>query len=265
MLRNGGPVVSIGIDAAVVADHRVAIRGLGVRDDFRVPPTLAGMSKSTERLRPHAGAPVVVEPTAGTWLPLTIAVTAAGCRIGFVQNRDPARLRSAISGRNKTDVIAADMLARCEDILGVHDAPVPLVGQVGLRRALTRRHHMVVDAHRAECRLWARPGRWNRDLDCVPARSQRRPPPISTPCGRRWRTASCSSAHTMSLRSSIRSPVVPIGRARCCGAATALELPSRRCDRRSCSGRRTRCRRACSWCPSAIAAGATSLRATETR
>lgn len=151
----GGPSVSIGIDAAVVADHQVAIRGSGVRDDFRVPPTLAGMSKLTERLRPHAGALVVVEPTAGTWLPLSMAVTAAGCRIGFVQNRDSARLRSAISGRNKTDAIDADMLARCEDVLGVDEAPVPLVGQIGLRRALTRRHHMVVDAHRAECRLWS--------------------------------------------------------------------------------------------------------------
>ncbi len=84
-----------------------------------------------------------------------MAVTAAGCRIGFVQNRDSARLRSAITGRNKTDVIDADMLARCEDVLGVHDAPVPLLGQVGLRRALSRRHQMIVDAHRAECRLWS--------------------------------------------------------------------------------------------------------------
>ena len=101
------PAVSIGIDAAVVADHQIAIRGPGVRDDFRVPPTLAGMTKLTERLRAHAGALVVVEPTAGTWLPLTMAVTNAGCRIGFVQNRDSAKLRSAISGRNKTDAIPA--------------------------------------------------------------------------------------------------------------------------------------------------------------
>ena len=148
-------VVSIGIDAAVVADHQVAIRGPGVRDDFGVSPTVAGMSKLTERLRPHAGALVVVEPTAGTWLPLTMAVTDAGCRIGFVQSRDSAKLRSAIAGRNKTDAIDADMLARCEQVLGVYDAPIPLVGQVGLRRALTRRHRMVVDAHRAECRLWS--------------------------------------------------------------------------------------------------------------
>jgi transposase len=147
--------VSIGIDAAVVADHQIAVRGVGVRDDFRVSPTLAGLAKLTERLSAYAGALVVVEPTAGTWLPLTMAVTEAGCRIGFVQNRDSARLRSAISGRNKTDVIDAEMLAQCESVLGVVDAPVPLVGQVGLRRALRRRHHMVVDAHRAECRLWS--------------------------------------------------------------------------------------------------------------
>jgi hypothetical protein len=65
VIKTTEPVVSIGIDAAVVADHQVAIRGPGVDDDFRVPPTLAGMAKLTERLRPHGGALVVVEPTAG--------------------------------------------------------------------------------------------------------------------------------------------------------------------------------------------------------
>jgi transposase len=109
------PKVSIGIDAAVVAPHQVAIRG-EVRDDFRVPPTLAGLATLTERLAPHAGALVVAEPTAGTWLPLAHAVADAGCEIGFVANRDSARLRKAITGASKTDVI---------------------------------------DAHRVECRLWA--------------------------------------------------------------------------------------------------------------
>ena len=155
MLNDNERSVSIGIDAAVVADHQIAIRGPGVREDFRVSPTLAGMAKLTERLSEYAGSLVVVEPTAGTWLPLTMAVTEAGCRIGFVQNRDSARLRQAISGRTKTDAVDADMLARCEAVLGVTDAPIPAAGQVGLRRALRRRHHMTVDAHRAECRLWS--------------------------------------------------------------------------------------------------------------
>ena len=152
--RNEQPV-RIGIDAAVVADHQIAIRGPGIRDDFRASPTLAGMAKLTERLAPYAGSLVVVEPTAGTWLPLTMAVTEAGCRIGFVQNRDSAQLRKAITGRTKTDVVDADMLARCETVLDIEDAPVPAAGQIGLRRALQRRHRMTVDAHRAECRLWA--------------------------------------------------------------------------------------------------------------
>ncbi len=152
--RNQEPV-AIGIDAAVVADHQIAIRGPGIREDFRASPTLAGMAKLTERLALFAGSLVVVEPTAGTWLPLTMAVTEAGCRIGFVQNRDSAQLRKAITGRTKTDVVDADMLARCETVLDIEDAPIPPAGQIGLRRALSRRHRMTVDAHRAECRLWA--------------------------------------------------------------------------------------------------------------
>lgn len=148
-------VVSIGIDAAVVAAHQVAIRGEGVAVDFRVPPTLAGMTMLTERLKPFAGSLVVAEPTGGSWLPLSVAVTDAGCRIGFVANRDSARLRKAISGANKTDLIDAAMLAQCERVLGVVDAPPVGFGQIGLRRALRRRHGAVVAAHRAECRLWA--------------------------------------------------------------------------------------------------------------
>ena len=97
----------------------------------------------------------MTEPTGGSWLPLSVAVTDAGCRIGFVANRDSARLRKAISGANKTDLIDAAMLAQCERVLGVIDAPPVGFGQIGLRRALRRRHGAVVAAHRAECRLWA--------------------------------------------------------------------------------------------------------------
>lgn len=148
------PKVSIGIDAAVVAAHQIAIRG-EIRDDFRVMPTLAGLAKLTERLEPYGGAMVVAEPTAGTWLPLAHAVTDAGCEIGFVANRDSARLRRAIVGASKTDVIDADMLARCEDVLGVDATVVPPSGQIALRRAMRRRHVATIDAHRVECRLWA--------------------------------------------------------------------------------------------------------------
>jgi transposase len=146
--------VSIGIDAAVVAAHQVAVRG-EVREDFKIRSTLAGLAELTQRLQPYAGAMVVAEPTAGTWLPLAHAVADAGCGIGFVANRDSARLRRAIVGASKTDVIDADMLAHCEEILGVVLARVPPPGQIALRRAMRRRHIATVDAHRAECRLWA--------------------------------------------------------------------------------------------------------------
>ena len=122
---------------------------------FKVPPTLAGMKALTQRLRPYAGSLVVAEPTGGTWLPLSVAVGDAGCRIGFVANRDSARLRKAISGANKTVAIDADMLANCQRVLGVMEAPAVSFGQIGLRRALRRRHSAVVAAHRVECRLWA--------------------------------------------------------------------------------------------------------------
>jgi transposase len=147
--------VTIGIDAAVVADHQVAIRGPGVREDFKVAPTLAGLARLTERLGPFAGSMVVAEPTGGSWIPLIHSVTDAGCRLGLVKNRDSARLRKAIAGSNKSDVIDADMLARCEGVLDVEPAPVPAAGVIALRRALVRRHKLTVDAHRSECRLWS--------------------------------------------------------------------------------------------------------------
>jgi hypothetical protein len=147
--------VSIRLDAAVVADHQVAVRGPGVREDFRVSPTLAGLAKLTERLQSYAGAMVVVEPTAGTWIPLSHAVAASGCRIGDVQNRDSARLRKAVAGANKTDVIDAELLAQGQQVLGVQPTPLLRPKVIGLRRALSRRHKLTVDAHRSECRLWS--------------------------------------------------------------------------------------------------------------
>ena len=41
--------VSIGLDAAIVAAHQVAIRGPGIREDFKVAPTLAGLARLSER------------------------------------------------------------------------------------------------------------------------------------------------------------------------------------------------------------------------
>lgn len=145
---------TIGIDTAVVADHRVAVRGARP-EDFAVAPTLAGMSLLTRRLAEHAPGLVVVEPTGMTWLAVGHAVQAAGCDLTLVQPRHSARLRGAIAGKHKTDVIDADMLAGCVDVFGLTAGVLPSPAQIALRRAVRRRHRAIVDAHRGQCRLWA--------------------------------------------------------------------------------------------------------------
>ena len=145
---------TIGIDTAIVADHRVAVRG-ATPEDFAVPPTLAGMARLTARLAAHAPALVVAEPTGMTWLAVGHAVRAAGCDLTLVGPRHSARLRGAIAGKHKTDVADADMLAGCASVFGLTAGVLPSATQIALRRAVRRRHRMVVDAHRGECRLWA--------------------------------------------------------------------------------------------------------------
>ncbi len=146
--------VSIGIDAAVAASHRVAIRGAAVQD-FTVSPTLGGLEQLRDRLSAHAPALAVAEPTGMSWLSLGHAVRDAGCELALVQARHSAKLRGALAGRNKTDVIDAEMLASCGELFGLGPAALPTQGQLALRRAVRRRHHGVVEAHGAECRLWA--------------------------------------------------------------------------------------------------------------
>lgn len=147
--------VSVGLDAAIVASHQVAIRGPGVCEDFKVAPTLAGLARLVERLEPYAGALVVAEPTGGTWLALGHAIEQAGCRFALVKNTDSARLRKAIAGANKTDPIDAEMLAHCQAVLGVTRTVLPSPTVWGLRRAMLRLHRCMVEAHRAESRLWS--------------------------------------------------------------------------------------------------------------
>ena len=145
---------TIGIDTAIVADHCVAVRG-ATRQDFTVAPTLAGMARLTERLAGHAPALVVAEPTGMTWLAVGYAAQAAGCLVSLVQPRHSARLRGAIAGKHKTDVIDADMLAGSVDVFGLTPTALPSPTQIALRRGVRRRHRAIVDAHRGECRLWA--------------------------------------------------------------------------------------------------------------
>ncbi|MDQ4133498.1 MAG: IS110 family transposase, partial [Actinomycetota bacterium] len=107
---------------------------------------MAGLTWLTERLTPHAGTLAVAEATAMSWLSLGVAVQGAGCELGLIEVRHSARLRSAVAGRNKTDVIYADMLATCAELFGLAPYTLPSANQLALRRAVTRRHRGVVEA-----------------------------------------------------------------------------------------------------------------------
>jgi len=176
-MKGGVPVgaprvrVQVGIDAAVTANHHVCVRSLDLdgrehTDRFLAAPTLSGLALLTSRLAPYPGAVAVAEPTSMTWLSLSVAVSEAGGRLALLGSRHSARLRGAIVGKNKSDVIDADVLARAGDVFTLRPMPVVTPGQLALRRAVTRRGAAVIDGNRYWRRLmslarWAFPDVWN--------------------------------------------------------------------------------------------------------
>jgi transposase len=163
--------VQVGIDAAVTANHHIAVRvtdqdGRVDTARFVVPPTLAGLSSLSSRLVRYPGAVAVVEPTSMTWLSLAVALADSDARLCLLGARHAARLRGAISGKNKSDVIDADVLARAGDVFDLRALRLPEPTQLALRRACVRRAGTVIDANRALRRLislarWALPDVWN--------------------------------------------------------------------------------------------------------
>jgi len=162
--------VRVGIDAAVVADHHVTIRettpdGQVHLSRFRTPPTIAGLTRLGERLSDYPQVVAVAEPTSMTWLGLHVALREAGCDLALVGTRHAARLRGAISGKNKSDVIDADVLAMAGDVFDLAPLRPPAPSQLALRRAVVRRGKLVIDGNRARRRLislarWAFPDVW---------------------------------------------------------------------------------------------------------
>ncbi|MFZ1372324.1 MAG: transposase, partial [Nostocoides sp.] len=113
--------VQVGIDAAVVANHHVCVREIlpdgQVRlSRFTTAPTLAGLDMLSDRLRGYPGVVAVAEPTSMTWLALSIAMRQAGGDLSLLGARHAARLRGAIIGKDKSDVIDADVLATAGEV-----------------------------------------------------------------------------------------------------------------------------------------------------
>jgi len=160
-----------GIDAAITARHHIAVReffddGTEHLSRFTVDLTLAGLERLSARLA-AVPAPVtaVVEPTSMTWLALALAVERAGGQMEMIGARHSSRLRGAIMGKNKSDVIDSEVLTHAGEIFD----PPPLVlaspGQLALRRAVVRRAGAVIDGNRYWRRLlslarWAFPDVW---------------------------------------------------------------------------------------------------------
>jgi transposase len=145
--------VQVGIDAAVVAHHHVCVREHRAGGQvnvvrFQVPPTLTGLQTLTTKLSPYPGVLAVAEPTSMTWLGLAVALHDAGADLALVGSRHSARLRGAISGKNKTDVIDADVLARAGDVFNLQSLLLPAPEQLALRRVCTRRGAAVIDGNR---------------------------------------------------------------------------------------------------------------------
>lgn len=179
LLDHGGALVHserigsvvVGIDAAVTANHRVVVRrpeagGPGVVvDDFEAGPTIAGLDRLSKRLSAYPGSVAVAEPTSMTWLPLSVALGRSDLSLVLVGNRHSARLRAAMSGKDKSDVIDAEVLSRAPEVFGTEPARIPDAAELALRRTVQRRHKTLVEANRWYRRLlslarWAFPDLW---------------------------------------------------------------------------------------------------------
>jgi hypothetical protein len=118
-------LVRVGIDAAVVAQHEVCVRatalrvGSGRTGSGCSRPWL-GLRSLSNRLAEMPGVIAVAEPTSMTWLGLSVALAEAGCGLSLLGARHAARLRGAISGKHKSDVIDADVLARAGEVFDLH-------------------------------------------------------------------------------------------------------------------------------------------------
>jgi transposase len=174
-----GPVrVQVGIDAAVVAHHHICVRetlpeGRVRLTRFLAPPTLAGLRLLGERLGGYPGVVAVAEPTSMTWLGLSIALRDAGAELSLLGARHAARLRGAIIGKDKSDVIDADVLAAAGEVFTLTPLRPPTPADLALRRAVTRRGKLVIDGNRARRRLislarWAFPDVWSAFAGSMP-------------------------------------------------------------------------------------------------
>lgn len=170
--------IQVGIDAAVVANHHICVREMlpdgQVRlTRFLAPPTLAGLRLLRDRVGAYPGVVAVAEPTSMTWLGLSIALRGAGADLSLLGARHAARLRGAIIGKDKSDVIDAGILATAGEVFTLTPLQPPTPTDLALRRAVVRRGKLVIDGNRSRRRLislarWAYPDVWSAFAGSTP-------------------------------------------------------------------------------------------------
>jgi hypothetical protein len=114
-----------------------------------------------------------IGPTPLGRMPLALSLQAGGRQLALRGAWHSARLRGAISGKNKSDAIDADVLARAGEVFDLRPLVLPGTAELALRRAVTRRACAVIDANRCWRRLvslgrWAFPDVWNAFAGSLP-------------------------------------------------------------------------------------------------
>ena len=130
----------IGIDVAKAhLDLAVHLSG----DPWRVTNDLAGIETTVTRLRRLHPALVVVEPTGGLELPLTVALAAAGLPVAVVNPRQVRDFAKATGRLAKTDRLDAKVLAHFAQAVQPAPRPLPDAQTQELAAALARRQQLV--------------------------------------------------------------------------------------------------------------------------
>jgi hypothetical protein len=104
-------------------------------DRFRVQPTLAGLRSLTGRRAEMPGGGGGGRADVDDWLALSVALADDLSLLGA---RHAARLPGAITGKHKSDVIDADVLARAGEVFDLHPLRPVDPAQLAVRRACVR-------------------------------------------------------------------------------------------------------------------------------
>lgn len=139
-----------------------------------------------------------------TWLGLHVALQEARCDLALVGTRHAARLRGAISGKNKSVVIDAEVLAMAGDVFTLSSLRPPAPPQLALCRAVVRRGKLAIDGNRSRRWMislarWAFPDAWEAFAGSWPtavAVLTRSPDPTALASARRSSITNVVGAHT---------------------------------------------------------------------